>query len=747
MEFRTPMDKEIYDQEKVLQRTKLDTVWKSGMFRPTTLRHERSPGRAAWTCFGAKYCLSLTRISSLKYVLTSVLTLGQESQIINNIPVAGDKGFLCVDFGPLPNPSSSLIVCKVCNSFKEQEYVVLPRQALVEQKNNLVHIRVMDDKVNFNVLIAGNYTSDRNPQQLIRFTEEYSSKTNRWEPAGHPNFEGSFEKDSFQNGAYLKNPMLELLFCITTLDTSMGRREKVLVKYDFKRKRWGRIDRLQIIVNDHFGPPGVLQQPSGGLQLLGVEECGGIIFLFTEQEYTNQDLCIIIHKLDIDRSGNLSWREIMRRQRQKPRNTDNTARVGFIVYPNTTLLPSHEDVDRSGGCVFAFTFTCSLERSGDYVTIHELENFNYDPESDQWSWEKVETKRFDPRVLSNPDYILKARAPNWTDDELKGFQLLQKEAGSKRLKPGFSVWNYISEGLWQLGGFDRRPKSCQEKAETLRRQPGAGAGVRKRKGVPKPPPNDMVLEHQIRGRSSLQVTCSLDNRSENTPVTGSRMSWPDTQNPVVTDSWTWSDNPTDVCGYGGPSGEYGGPSSGYGGPSGEYGGPSGDGGSFSPRTALLDSLVRQTSAANVEELPVSTPHPASMDAGTSSPAAPTLPTSNIQPLATNAHLQSDSFEDLFIRFKENLERNDIKFTKNQEAKLLIPKIDELDVLKAKVKEANVGDSKIQEPDTSKFCRVINRFQDHEYLENCDLETIVTQLEAGLNFDISEYRRMLAGAKQ
>ena len=703
MEFRTPMmDKEISDQEKVRQRTKLDTGWRSGMFRPTTLRHERSPGRAACTCFGAKYCLSLTQISFLEYVFRTVLTLGQESQIINNIPVAGDKGFLCVDFGPLPNSSSSLIVCKVCNSFKEQEYMVLPRQALVEQKNNLVHIRVMDDKVNFNVLIAGNYTSDRNPQNLIRFTEEYSSKTNRWEPAGHPNFEGSFEKDSFQNGAYLKNRMLELLFCITTLDTSMGRREKVLVKYDFKRKVWGRIDRLQIIVNDHFRPPDVLQQPSGGLQLLGVEECGGIIFLFTEQEYTNEDLCVIIHKLDIDRSGNLSWREIMRRQRQKPRNTDNTARVGFIVYPNTTLPPSHEDVDRSGGCVFAFKLTCSLERSGDYVSIHELENFNYDPGSDQCLWKNVETKRFDPRVLSKPDdYVLKARAPNWIDDELKGFQLLLKEAGSEGLKPGFPIWNYISEGLWQLGGFDRRPKSCQEKGETLRKQPGADAGVRKRKGAPKPPPNDIVLQRQIRGRSSL------DTRSENTPVTDSRMSWPDTQNTVVTDSWTsWPDNSAmDVPfgGYGGPPGECGGPSSGYGGPSGEYGGPSGDGGSFSPRTALLESPVRQTSAANVDERLASTPHPASMDAGASSPTAPTLSTSNIQPLATNAHLQSDIFEDLFIRFKENLERNDIKFTKNQEAKLLIPKIDELDVLKAQVKEANVRDSKIQEPDTVLSC--------------------------------------------
>lgn len=227
--------------------------------------------------------------------------------------VAGGAGLLCVNVEKPPK-RAKLIICNPVT----KEYKYLPT-LLYQRHPVLMHVKRLDDNNGYEVIVAG--SSSIGTESLSKKTEVYSSKTNTWVEKGDlPGPE--FGLNEYQNGAYFKDDSrcLELLLCIAVLEGG----GKGVIVYDMKLGKW-RSDRIIQI------PVMTGESGSSIIATSHILECGGSIYVFSEQEY-GKEVSFCIHKFHIDPpEGEEIWEEMMNLKRKGSR--------GLLVYPEFTCLP------------------------------------------------------------------------------------------------------------------------------------------------------------------------------------------------------------------------------------------------------------------------------------------------------------------------------------------------------------------------------------------------------------------------
>ena len=229
--------------------------------------------------------------------------------------VAGGAGLLCVNVEKPPK-RAKLIICNPVTQEQEE----LPE--LRHQRHPvLMHVKRLDDNNGYEVIVAG--SSSIGTESLSKKTEVYSSKTDTWVEKGDlPGPE--FGLNEYQNGAYFKDDLrcLELLLCIAVLEGG----GKGVIVYDMKLGKW-RSDRNSIIQIP-------IMTGEAGISIIATSqilECGGSIYVFSEQEY-GKEVSFCIHKLHIDPPEGVEiWEEMMNLKRKGSR--------GLLVYPEFTCLP------------------------------------------------------------------------------------------------------------------------------------------------------------------------------------------------------------------------------------------------------------------------------------------------------------------------------------------------------------------------------------------------------------------------
>jgi hypothetical protein len=227
--------------------------------------------------------------------------------------VAGGAGLLCVNVEKPPK-RAKLIICNPVT----KEFKYLPPLRYLRHPV-LMHVNRLHDNNGYEVIVAG--SSSIGTESLSKKTEVYSSKTNTWVEKGDlPGPE--FGLNEYQNGAYFKDDSrcLELLLCIAVLEGG----GKGVIVYDMKLGLWR---------SDH-----IIQIPvvtgEAGISIIATShilECGGSIYVFSEQEY-GKEVSFCIHKLLIDPpEGEEIWEKMMNLKRKGSR--------GLLVYPEFTCLP------------------------------------------------------------------------------------------------------------------------------------------------------------------------------------------------------------------------------------------------------------------------------------------------------------------------------------------------------------------------------------------------------------------------
>lgn len=227
--------------------------------------------------------------------------------------VAGGAGLLCVNVEKPPKRAKFIVF----NPFTQENKVLPPM--LYERHPVLMHVKRLDDNSGYEVIVAG--SSSIGTESLSKKTEVYSSKTDKWVEKGElPGPE--FGLNEYQNGAYFKDDSrcLELLLCVAVLDGG----GKGVIVYDMKLGLWrsDHIVQIPIMTGDT------------GISIIAtchILECGGSVFVFSEQEY-GKEVSFCIHKLHIDPpEGEGVWEEMMNLKRKGSR--------GLLVYPEFTCVP------------------------------------------------------------------------------------------------------------------------------------------------------------------------------------------------------------------------------------------------------------------------------------------------------------------------------------------------------------------------------------------------------------------------
>jgi hypothetical protein len=99
--------------------------------------------------------------------------------------------------------------------------------------------------------------------------------------------------------------------------------------YDIMKKKWAQGPHVKQL---HI--PLVRSEPNvSHLATTQIVECGGSVFVFSEQE-CGRDVYFLIHKLVPEGSGDFTWDEVMKRKRSGGR--------GLLVYPEFTCVPVSE---------------------------------------------------------------------------------------------------------------------------------------------------------------------------------------------------------------------------------------------------------------------------------------------------------------------------------------------------------------------------------------------------------------------
>jgi hypothetical protein len=315
--------------EALQLRPELGKAFKNAIHRPAFRRNrpdaegEFSPsyfmtddeGDLHWHGFDTKL-RKWTRLPSLNFAKFTALP-SPDPDLFKDYLVAGDRGLLCMNVGKATG-REKLVICNPLT----QQVKVLPRLNFPRHPV-LMHLKVGDDG-HYKVFVAGS-AAIGSTEELSLKTEEYDSRKGVWEcPDGSDLPCPPFGLNEYQNGAYYKDIIRELLMCVAIVDT----RGRGVLMYDIKKKTW--VQGFQV---KQLHIPLIRSEPND-LVSTQVIECDGSVLVFSEQE-SGWDVYFLIHKLMPDSSGEFTWDEVMRRKK-----TSST--TGSLEYPEFTCVPVSE---------------------------------------------------------------------------------------------------------------------------------------------------------------------------------------------------------------------------------------------------------------------------------------------------------------------------------------------------------------------------------------------------------------------
>lgn len=313
-------------REVVKLQPELGKALRNAMHRPAFLRNrphsegEFSPsyfmtdveGDLHWHGYNTstKEWTALPSFNFAKRVLPS-----PDPDLFKDYLMASDGGLLCLNVGKAPGREKLVM----CNPLTHQVKVLPPLK--YARHPVLMHLKVDLDSGHYKVFVAG--SAAIGTEALSLKTEEYDSIKGVWEcPDGSDLPCPPFGLNEYQNGVYVTDGGRERLMCIAIVDTK-GR--GVLV-YDITRKKWEQGSHVKQL---HI--PLVRSEPIvSHLATTQIIECGGFVFVFSEQE-CGRDVYFVIHKLILEGSGDFTWDEVLKRKR--------TGGRGLLVYPEFTCVP------------------------------------------------------------------------------------------------------------------------------------------------------------------------------------------------------------------------------------------------------------------------------------------------------------------------------------------------------------------------------------------------------------------------
>ena len=254
-----------------------------------------------------------TRLPSLNFDKETLPS--PEPDLFKDYLVAGDGGLMCINVGKATGREKLV----VCNPLTQQAKVLPPLNHA--RHPVLMHLKVDHDSGHYKVIVAG--SAAIGTEALSLKTEVYDSRKGKWDcPEGSDLPCPPFGLNEYQNGAYYKDTERELLMCVAIVDT----RGRGVLVYDITKKKWAQEKQLHI--------PLVRSEPNvSHLATTQIIECGGFVFVFSEQE-CGRDVYFVIHKLIPEGSGDFTWDEVMKRKR--------TGGRGLLVYPEFTCVPVSE---------------------------------------------------------------------------------------------------------------------------------------------------------------------------------------------------------------------------------------------------------------------------------------------------------------------------------------------------------------------------------------------------------------------
>lgn len=207
----------------------------------------------------------------------------------------------------------------VCNPLTRQVKVLPPLHH--SRHPVLMHLKV-DDDGHYKIVVAG--SAAIGTEDLSLKTEEYDSRTGKWEcPPDSDMACAPFGLNEYQNGVYYTDSGRELLLCVAII----GTRGRGVLAYDLKAHTW-------IPALTRFHIPLVRNETNVGyLATTQIVECGGSVYVFSEQE-CGKEVFFLIYKLNFDGPEDQPWDEVLRRKRAGGR--------GLLVYPEFTCAAVSE---------------------------------------------------------------------------------------------------------------------------------------------------------------------------------------------------------------------------------------------------------------------------------------------------------------------------------------------------------------------------------------------------------------------
>jgi hypothetical protein len=195
---------------------------------------------------------------------------------------------------------------------------------LIHRRNPvLMHLVVDSSTQSYQVIVAG--SSRPGDERLSKMTEVFDSRTWKWTRTG--DLPGpDYALNEYQSGIYKDGD----LYCIAFLEAGRG-----ILRYNLSKGVWLK----------NWTYPIAFAANSNILQLV---ECGGELYLFSEQETSERRVEHCIDRVDMDGNGGVgSWSTVVRCEKMGGRSLE--------VYPEHTCVPYNEHqlcvfntVDHSG---------------------------------------------------------------------------------------------------------------------------------------------------------------------------------------------------------------------------------------------------------------------------------------------------------------------------------------------------------------------------------------------------------------
>ncbi|XP_024375380.1 F-box/kelch-repeat protein At5g15710 [Physcomitrium patens] len=237
-----------------------------------------------------------------------------DPKLFKDFLIAGHHGLICANMGKASEPEKLYIFNPLTGEAQQLPPLHHPRHPVV------ISLQVTTPgRADFRVIAVGSAAVGTG--YLSRKTEVYCSVKRRWEVAGDVPGE-DFSINEYQTGLYCKT--LNLLLCTGF----MVDRRKGILAFDVGTNEW----RAQWHC-PFFRLRCVDRAVTINFAIAQLEECNGVIHLFSEQE-TGGTVTHCIDRLDLGIEGTYTWTRRLTLSRRGTR--------ALLVYPEFTCVPVEE---------------------------------------------------------------------------------------------------------------------------------------------------------------------------------------------------------------------------------------------------------------------------------------------------------------------------------------------------------------------------------------------------------------------